>query len=59
MCFIPITGNLSAKMRVIYAGSLLGLTGLSSLKTMVNIGKNTDNSYAIPIRKTIEKNKVK
>ena len=45
-------------MRVLYAGSLFGLTGLSTLKIMVNVGKNTDNSYALPVRKTIEKNKV-
>lgn len=31
---------------------------MSSIKLMVNIGKNTVSDYAIPARKTVTKNKV-
>ena len=29
-----------------------------SIKTMANIGKNTDNTFALPVTRSIEKNNV-
>ncbi len=31
---------------------------MASVKLMINVGKNTVSDYALPVRKSVEKNKV-